>query len=132
MDPIRRLEEEGYTLHDGILSAVHVDYIRSEVALTIAVDTSSPDQAQSDNQMQRCIVSFRDILFVTMDAQKAMDRRECEQGLLIDVGPLEGERLARVWSTPVPIGYYVYWIFVAELNGFIYICGCDGGIEWVT
>ena len=130
MDPIATLQESTPNgFHDGSLYELRIDYSGRRMVLDVGLDMSEGGGARRAKE-RRCKIVIMGLEFVIIESVEGFSRSKGEDGVMIDVGPLEGERLRRVWKRDAPSDGFVYWMFVSESDGCIYFCGRDGLFEW--
>ena len=115
--------------HDCSVFGYAVDFTARRMLIDLGIDMSLSGERR---RLRRCRVTIDEIAFVAVEAGDgvAMLTRP-QHGASSDGGVLEGERLRQIWPTELPTGVFAYWLFLNEMNAFIYISGRGGRLEWV-
>jgi hypothetical protein len=116
-----------YSFHDSRLNSFQVDYIQSEVKFDISLDIAIEDSK----------VSFRDGMLIISGMVYCVVEPVHPEYLpmkkgsqwLVDVGPLSDLTEQPKHLPPVSEGEFSLWMFLNDLNCFIYVSGRE--CRWV-
>src|SRR5689334_15211380 len=103
-------------LHDAELHAVHVDDVRAEVVLSVAVDVRDENDHSTGHTHQPVDLLFTDVAWFKVDPP-------FEDGKPLALSRIDfGE--GHIGDAPVPLvpaGCFACWVYVEDVNGFIRI-----------
>jgi len=121
--------------HDAELSALTIDYTKSEARLVLDVWIgdmgAKPDGEREAYRLAELALSG--LLFWVSEPPHADYPYDIASGLKIDIGPLErcdGKDRAKL--PPIPVGAFENWVFVDDWNAFAYVAAKDASLKWLS
>ena len=119
--------------HDAYLKALAIDYVAREARLLLDIWIGSPRAANEDQReaYREGEVVLTGIVFFVCEPPDARYLHQSEVGLRIDTGAITACANPPSTTLPnVPDGDFVNWIYVTELNAFMYVAARDAQLIW--
>jgi len=119
-------------LHDGLLISLRLDYMASAADMRVRF---MMDERQTRARLGRLRISGLLFFSVNPPAWREDDSAPMDgddnDGLSIDAGRIEDMESPPEHLPQPPEGYWVNWVFMNQLNSFMYVCARDARFEWI-
>ncbi len=108
-------------LHDAHLEALHVDYAKARLELTLRL-------GMGEETYRRATLRVEGLVYC------AIDPPACPGEAALSVWISDGPGIAPSAASripPAPEGCFVHWLFAHEWNAFLHLCGKNATLTWL-
>jgi hypothetical protein len=133
LDEIDHLPPNGF--HDGLLSAIELDYKNARATLHLDLCVGWPDDPESERSVyQKAVVTVTGLFFCAIQPPDPNYPFVPDGSLTwLDGDPAKPDHLPSLpeLMKKAPDGTWAYRFFMGDWNSFIYIAARDAALEWV-
>jgi hypothetical protein len=117
--------------HDSILLKHYVDYAKRKAEIFLDIDISDWESSDGSIHYKPGKLTLTELVFFIIEPPRSIDEVKKDSGRWCDAGPLEGEKLKKVYPIDIPEYFSAYWFFLNETNSFIYMASKNADFEWL-
>jgi hypothetical protein len=122
------------TFHDASIERLTLDYVARKAVLDCSICIGDPDSTDVDTReaRRRGRLTFLGLWYCVIDPPDSTYPYKPGEGLwLVDDGPVGTSGVSGARLPPnVPDGAFVHYLYIRDLNAFIYIGGESVRFEW--